>query len=120
MNGRLPDDASLNTDNLRILIQTIFDFLLQARQYSTPGDKQFEAIFENAIHKELHRLLLKWLHEANMQGYSRDKVETKALVVSWGVFGPALQWSRNPQNRSVEWMVEEIIEVIWADLASFI
>ncbi|MNE87683.1 hypothetical protein D3C80_1849100 [compost metagenome] len=55
-----------------------------------------------------------------MQGYSRDKVETKALVVSWGVFGPALQWSRNPQNRSVEWMVEEIIEVIWADLASFI
>ncbi|MNH83921.1 DNA-binding transcriptional repressor FabR [compost metagenome] len=120
VNGRLPDDASLNTDNLRILIQTIFDFLLQARQYSTPGDKQFEAIFENAIHKELHRLLLKWLHEANMQGYSRDKVETKALVVSWGVFGPALQWSRNPQNRSVEWMVEEIIDVIWADLASFI
>ncbi|RUT33685.1 TetR family transcriptional regulator [Paenibacillus zeisoli] len=115
VNGRLPDDASLNADNLRILIQTIFDFLLQARQYSTPGDKQFEAIFENAIHKELHRLLLKWLLEANMQGYSRDKVETKALVVSWGVFGSALQWSRNPQSRSVEWMVEEIMEVIWAD-----
>ncbi|WP_433944773.1 TetR family transcriptional regulator [Paenibacillus sp. SN-8-1] len=115
VNDRLPDDASFNADNLRILIQTIFDFLLHARQYSTPGDKQFETIFENAIHKELHRLLLKWLHEANKQGYSRDKVETKALVVSWGVFGSALQWSRNPQDRSVEWMVEAIMEVIWAD-----
>ncbi|MCZ8524054.1 MULTISPECIES: TetR/AcrR family transcriptional regulator [Paenibacillus] len=120
VNGRLPEDVSFNAKNLRILIQTIFDFLLQARQHSTPGDKQFETIFENAIHKKLHRLLLKWLHEANTHGHSRDKVETKALVVSWGIFGSALQWSRNPQNRSVEWMVEEIMEVIGADLASFI
>ncbi|WP_127529992.1 TetR family transcriptional regulator [Paenibacillus kobensis] len=119
VNGRLPEDASFNADSLRTLIQTVFDFLLQARQYSTPGDKQFEAIFENAIQKELHRLLLKWLHGENQQSFTPDKVETKALVVSWGVFGSALQWSRNPQSRSVEWMVEEINEVIWADLASF-
>lgn len=120
VNGRLPEDASFNADHLRILIQTIFDFLLQARQYSTPGDKQFEAIFENAIHKELHRLLLKWLNEANPQGFSSDKVEARALVASWGIFGSALQWSRNPQNRSVKWMVEEIIEVVLVDLAPFL
>lgn len=119
VNGRLPEDVGFNADNLRTLIQTVFDFLLQARQYSTPGDKQFEVIFENAIHKELHRLLLKWLHEMNQQGISRDKVETKALIVSWGVFGSALQWSRNLQNRSVQWIIEEVIEVIWADIASF-
>lgn len=120
VNSRLPEDASFNADNLRILIQTIFDFLMQARQYSTPGDKQFEAIFENAIHKELHRLLFKWLHESNTQGFSHDKVKAKALVVSWGVFGSALEWSRNPQNRSGEWMVEEIIEVVLTDLAPFL
>ncbi|UJF33415.1 TetR family transcriptional regulator [Paenibacillus hexagrammi] len=120
VNDRLPEDASFNADNLRILIQTIFDFLLQARQHSTPGDKQFESIFENAIHKKLHRFLLTWLHEANTQGFSHDTVEAKALVVSWGVFGSALQWSRNTQSRSEEWMVKEIIEVVLVDLAPFL
>ena len=84
---------------------------MQARQYSTPGDKQFEAIFENAIHMELHRLLLRWLNESNAKVFSQAKVESMALAVSWGVFGSALQWSRNPQSRSVKWMIEEIIEL---------
>ncbi|WP_138494392.1 TetR/AcrR family transcriptional regulator [Paenibacillus pinistramenti] len=120
VNDRLPEDSIFNAHNLRILIQTIFDFLVQARQHSTPGDKQFETIFENAIHKKLHRLLLKWLHGTNTQDISHDKVEAKALVVSWGIFGSALQWSRNTQNRSAEWMVEEIIEVVLVDLAPYL
>lgn len=116
---KLPDDSKFNADNFRILIQTTFDFLLQFRQYMTPGDKQFEPMFEIAMQKELHRLLLKWLSEETVQGNSREKVEATALVVSWGVFGSALQWSRNPQDRSVETMVKEVMEVVTVNLHPF-
>lgn len=116
---RLPEETRCNADNLRILIQTIFDFLLRFQQCSTPGDKQFEAMFENAMHQDLHRLLLKRIDEVDTQGFSQEKLEAMALVISWGIFGSALQWSRNPQDRSVETMFEEVIEVISVNLAPF-
>lgn len=116
---RLPEQTRCNADNLHILIQTIFDFLLRFRQCSTPGDKQFEAMFENAMRQDLHRLLLKRVNEMDTQGFSQEKLEAAALVISWGIFGSALQWSRNPQDRSVETMFEEVIEVISVNLAPF-
>ncbi|MDN4599768.1 hypothetical protein P5G61_00895 [Paenibacillus sp. F6_3S_P_1C] len=109
----------MNADNLRILIQTIFDFLLCFQQCSTPGDKQFEAMFENTMHQDLHRLLLKRINEVDTQGISQEKLEAMALVISWSIFGSALQLSRNPQDRSVETMFEEVIEVISVNLAPF-
>ncbi|RTE10840.1 TetR/AcrR family transcriptional regulator [Paenibacillus whitsoniae] len=116
---RMPEDSKFNMDNFQILIQTIFDFLLQFRQYITPGDKQFEPMFEIAMQKELHRLLLNWLIEGPIQSNSREKVEATALVVSWGIFGSALQWSRNPQDRSVETMVKDVMEVVTVNLHPF-
>ena len=114
---RLPEEARCNADNLRILIQTIFEFLLQFQQCSTPGDKQFEAMFENAMQQDLHRFLHKRVNEVDIKGFSQEKLEAMALVISWSIFGSALQWSRNPQDRSVESMFEEVIEVISVNLA---
>ncbi|WP_372629424.1 hypothetical protein [Cohnella sp.] len=116
---RLPDDSAFSPDNLYVLVQTIFQFLIRFRQYLTPGDKQFEPLLENAMQKELYRLLLKWLESGPRQSCPQEKPEATALVVSWGIFGSAMQWSRNPQNCSVEWMVEEIIEVVKVNLAPF-
>ncbi|MFM9279878.1 TetR/AcrR family transcriptional regulator [Paenibacillus jiagnxiensis] len=117
--NRLPEEARCNADNLRILIQAIFDFLLQFQQCSTPGDKQFEAMFENAMRQDIHLLLLKRVNEVDIQGFSQEKLEAMALIISWSIFGPALQWSRNPQCRPVETMFEEVIEVISVNLAPF-
>lgn len=50
---------------------------------SSPGDKQFEAMFENAMHQDLHRLLLKRLNEVDTQGFSQEKLKATALVISW-------------------------------------
>ncbi|WP_426250758.1 TetR/AcrR family transcriptional regulator [Paenibacillus pabuli] len=109
---RLPEEAKCNAGNLRILMQSIYDFLLQFQQCSTPGDKQFEAMFENAMQQDLHQLLVKRINEVQIQGFSQEKLEAMALVISWGIFGTALQWSRNPQDRSFETMFEEVIGVL--------
>ncbi|MBB6731506.1 TetR family transcriptional regulator [Cohnella zeiphila] len=116
---RLQEETRCSADNLRILIQTIFDFLLQFQQCRTPGDKQFEAMFENAMQQDLHRLLLKRVYEGDTQGFSQEKLEAMALVISWGIFGSALQWSRNPQDRTAETMFDEVIEVLSVHLTPF-
>jgi len=116
---RVPEDAEFNEDTLRILVRTLFDFLVRFRQYLTPGDKQFEPMFEIAMQKELHRLLLHWLGEGTVPGYSREQAEATALVVSWGIFGSALQGSRDSQNRSAETMTRSVMEVVTVNLAPF-
>ncbi|WP_248930358.1 TetR/AcrR family transcriptional regulator [Paenibacillus hamazuiensis] len=114
---RLPDLSISDMGSLRTLIQTVFDFLVRFRQYLNPGDRQFEPLFEIAMQKELYQLLLKWLREESNAPVSQEMVEATALVVSWGIFGSAVQWSRSPQNRTVEAMVEDVLKVVAAGLA---
>ncbi|WP_246628138.1 TetR/AcrR family transcriptional regulator [Paenibacillus oenotherae] len=116
---RLPDDAAFSPDNLYVLVQTVFQFLVRFRQYLTPGDKQFEPLLENAMQKELYRLLLQWLQSGPKQSGPQEKLEATALVVSWGIFGSALQRSREAQSRTLESMVEEVIEVVTVNLGAF-
>lgn len=116
---RLPDDLAFSQENLHILVQTIFQFLVRFRQYITPGDKQFEPMLEKAMQKELYRLLLQWLQLRPNQSLPQEKLEAAALVVSWGVFGSALQWSRDTGVRSLESIVEDVIEVVTVNLGAF-
>ncbi|WP_225446547.1 TetR/AcrR family transcriptional regulator [Paenibacillus rhizovicinus] len=119
LSRRLPDDAAFSPDNLYVLVQTVFQFLVRFRQYLTPGDKQFEPLLENAMHKELYRLLLQWLQSVPKQSHLQEKLEVTALVVSWGIFGSALQWSREVQARTLESMVEKVMEVVTDNLGTF-
>lgn len=116
---RLPDDADFSQDNLHVLVQTIFQFQVRFRQYITPGDKQFEPMLEKAVQKELYRLLVQWLKSGPIQSFPQERLEATALVVSWGIFGSALQWSRDVQVRSLESMVEDVIEVVTVNLGAF-
>lgn len=114
---KLPDYSITDMGSLRTLIQTIFDYLARFRQYITPGDRQFEPLFEVAMHKEVNQLLLQWLREESSPSVSQEKIEATALVISWGIFGSAVQWNRSPQNRTTEAMVRDVLEVVAAGLA---
>lgn len=82
-----------------------------------PGNNQFEPLFEIAMQKELYHLLLEWLSKEKITSASQEIVETTALVISWGIFGAAVQWSRNPQNHTSEMMVRDVLVVVAAGLA---
>jgi AcrR family transcriptional regulator len=113
----LPDSSISDMSSLRTLILTVFDFLARTRQYMTPADSQFEPLFEIAMQKELYQLLFKWLSEESNTPVSQEIVEATAIVISWGIFGAAVQWSRSPQNRMAEVMVRDVLVVVAAGLA---
>jgi AcrR family transcriptional regulator len=112
----LPECSISDIGSLRALILSVFDFLARTRQYMNPADSQFEPLFEIAMQKELYQLLLKWLSEEPNASVSQEMVEATALVVSWGIFGAALQWSRSPRNRTAEAVVRDVLVVVAAGL----
>ncbi|MGG1519072.1 TetR family transcriptional regulator [Paenibacillus oryzisoli] len=112
----VPQGRITGIGSLRTVVQTVFDVLARFRQYMAhPGNSRFEPLFEIAMQKELYKLLLEWLNEETMG--SSDKVETTALVASWGIFGAAVHWSRDQQNRTAETVVHHVLEVAAAALA---
>ncbi len=108
---RLPEDLVLNRSSLRTLIQAVFDFLIRFRQYMTPGDKEFEPMFETAMQKEVYQILLKWLTERSGGAALPERAETIANFLSWGIFGSAMQYSRSSQDLKADRMVESVLEV---------
>lgn len=115
----LPNSSISNMGSLRTLILTVFEFLALTRQYMTrtPENTQFEPLFEIAMQKELYQLLIAWLSEESNASVSQEVVETTALVISWGILGTAVQWSRGPRDRTAEAMVREVLVVVAAGLA---
>jgi AcrR family transcriptional regulator len=117
LKNELPNAVLSDTKSLQTLILIVFDFLVRTRQYMTVADRQFEPLFEITIQKELYHLLLSWLNEQTDASVSQVTVETTALIASWGIFGSAIEWSRHPQDQSVEVVAREVLVVVAAGLA---
>ncbi|NIK71382.1 TetR family transcriptional regulator [Paenibacillus sp. BK720] len=116
LENELPNGALSDMLSLKALIASVFDFLSRTRQYMTPADSQFEPLFEVAMQRELNRLLLDWLKKEDSSA-PQTIVETTALLVSWGIFGSAVQWSRSPQKRQKDAMVQDVLVVAAASLS---
>ncbi len=105
LESQLPASSALQMNTLRALILGVFDFLANFCRYLKPADKQFEPLFEVALQKELYEVLLNWLNQVpSSVPVLQEARETTALVISWAIFGPAVQWSRGEQTRSAEEM----------------
>jgi AcrR family transcriptional regulator len=116
---RLLGHSTLSVEALRVLIRAVFDFLGGFYSRCRRADTQFEPMFETAMQEELVVVLLGWLEERQRAGVgTRDKPESTAQIVSWAIFGPAVQWSRGDRTRPAEAMAEDVLGVVAAALAS--
>lgn len=114
----LPAPSQLSLRTLRILIETVFGFLGGFYSSCKRSDTQFEPMFETAMQQELGKLLLLWL--SRLPSASRERgeaIETTAEVISWAIFGPAVQWSRGERTRSAEAMSSQVMKTVVAGLS---
>ena len=121
LKSQLPASSTLQINTLRLLILAVFDFLALFRQYLKPADRQFEPLFEIALQQELYELLLAWLKHVSPEVLIVQEIgETTALVISWAIFGPAVQWSRGDRNIPAEEMAHRVLKVVIAGLSPVI
>ncbi|MDU2241240.1 MAG: TetR/AcrR family transcriptional regulator [Paenibacillus sp.] len=117
LKDELPNAALSDIGSLRALILIVFDFLFCTRPYMSLADRQYETLFELVMQKELYDLLYTWLSEQAEPSVSTKTVETTARVASWGIFGSAMEWSRQPERSSAEDTARDVLVVIAAGLA---
>ncbi len=99
--------------SLRMLISAVFDFLKEVHKDCKPTYSQFDPFFERTVQEELYDLLLAWLRQAPSSNIGRRvPIETIALVMSWAIFGAAVQWSHGERTISAEQMADYVLAVI--------
>jgi AcrR family transcriptional regulator len=121
LESQLPASSILQMSTLRTLILGVFEFLALVRQYAKPSNRQFEPLFERAFQQELSELLLRWFKQAPSEiPLPKETIETTALIISWAILGPAVQWGRGEQTCSAEEMAHHVLTIVVAGLSPVI
>ncbi len=118
LENQLPATSTLQVGTLRLLILAVLDFLALWHYHLKPADRQFVPFFEIALQQELQEVLLHWLNRhPSSVGISQEAIETTAQVISWAIFGPAVQWSREDQAIAQDVLAHHILTVVIAGLS---
>ena len=114
----LPPEPRWDRRTLRLLIQAVLNALEEKYRHQHQPSLVLSPMVERAVHEELTGLLLTWLKEARGgERRRREPLETIARVVSWAIFGTAVQWSQEETMVSLEEMADVISQVIMEGVA---
>lgn len=97
---------------LHLLIQSVLEYVKRMYQrHHLSSDMAL--LIEQAIHEELYRLILTWLQQSkNKEIRARVPLETLAQVISWAIFGAAVQWSQETTPISSEQMAHDVLRAL--------
>lgn len=111
--SRLPSSPRWNRKTLHLLIQVILDSFEHKYRHQHHSSVVLAPLFERAMQEELTELLLTWLkQERSAQTQESVLLSMIANIVSWAIFGAALQWSQQETLMSKEQMTNAILQVI--------
>ena len=110
---RLPDPSGLTEENLKALILAACDYLAGLNTACSRTDRQFRPLIESRVQGELYELLMRWIEVTPEKTIGRQvSPEVTASVVSWSIFGAALDWSRDGAAGSEERFADQALSVI--------
>lgn len=114
----LPSEPRWDRKTLRLLVQAVLNALEEKYRHQHQPSLVLAPMVERAVHEELTELLLTWLKEARSGERRRNEsLETIARVVTWAIFGTAIQWSQEQTTVSSEQMADVISQVIMEGVA---
>jgi AcrR family transcriptional regulator len=120
--SKLPSVCRWDRQTLYLLILAVLEnFEGKYRHQHRPTILLAEVapLLERATQEELADLLYLWLQkDESIAARGNVPLETMARVVSWAIFGPALQWSQEQTTMSAEQMAQHILLVIAEGVAS--
>jgi AcrR family transcriptional regulator len=114
----LPSERRWDRRTLRLLIRVVLNSLEEKYRHQHQPSLVLAPMVERAVLEELTELLLTWLKEARGgERRGHEPLETIARVVSWAMFGTAIQWSQEETTVSSEEMADIISQVIMEGVA---
>jgi len=113
--NKLPAESRWEKSTLRCLILVVLEFFKELHGHCSPGDV-LNPLIERAAQKELASSLLSLLNRTSAPDGSRPRwpapAETTAVIVSWAIFGAAVEWSQQEHKIPAEHMANHILAII--------
>jgi AcrR family transcriptional regulator len=108
--SKVTSESPWSQKSLRLVILATLEALAAAHDHCRPTDRDLAPVFEARAQQELKAILLGWLAASRSDG-SRP-TETAATVMSWAIFGAALEWSRTEPRTPAKEMASQIFEAV--------
>jgi AcrR family transcriptional regulator len=110
--SKLPPISQWDRKTLHLLVQTVLE-CFKGVHYQCHPSAILDPLIERATQEELAGLLLTWLKQTRSgEARSRVPLETMAKLMSWAIFGAAIQWSQETITMSSEQMATDVLLVI--------
>ena len=115
LESKLAPESSLNAANLRLLIATVIEYMAKLNSRCRKQDRRMDPLVESTAQDTLYRFVLRWLSQDPRR---KQKAETTASVMSWAIFGAAVQWSRSERTKPQDILARELFDVLCCGVMS--
>ena len=112
--------AGSTEEHLRRLLLAVCDYWTALHGQCKHSYRMFDSLVEAQIKAQLREQVRSALIERSApRSHSHPRVELLATIVSWAIYGAALEWSQRQGGQSAEAFVEEALPLIAASIAVF-
>lgn len=117
---RMSMPAHTVEEHLRRLILAVCVYLTELQSLCKHSYQKFDAVVEAQVKAQLREQVRStMLARSEPRAHSHPRIELLATIVSWAIYGAALEWSQRPGTQSAEAFVEEALPLIAASIAAF-
>ena len=108
--ANIPQPASLTLDNVRLLLVTVCEFLWRFYDHCAPSQRSDPLPIETQVQEQVYQLFWGWIHDLDLSAEHNPQIV--ATVLSWAVFGSALQWARDKERLDLDNYVDQVMPML--------
>ena len=117
---RMATPALSTEEHLRRLLLAVCDFWTALHGQCKHSYRMFDSLVEAQVKAQLREQVRSvMLTRSGPRSHSHPRVELLATIVSWAIYGAALEWSQRPGGQSAEAFVAEALPLIAASITAF-
>lgn len=110
--SNLLNACHFSSENLRLLLVTVCEFIARAPAACKQPQMQFDSLMENQVKRQIKELVRAWLEESE----SQIAPEIAATAASWAIYGLALHWSRLKDRPASATFANQVLPLVAANL----
>lgn len=100
-------------DNLHRLIITVLEAMAEFHGHCSPPHDDLDSSIEARARQQLFEFLRAWLATVQpVDGREPVSADTTASVLSWAIFGAAIEWSRSPADVSADDRARQVVTLL--------
>jgi AcrR family transcriptional regulator len=120
LNRRVTVAMPFTPSNLHLLIVAVLEAFADFRRHCKPADRTLDPLIESRVQRELEAFIAIWLKMLPRTGASKPaNRDIAATVLSWAIFGAAIDWSRDASPVAVDVVARQVLSTLVLGVGSW-